>query len=145
MTNFKQVVGNCKREGNIKDGHHPSRRQTKSQRQDDEDQWLAAGFLYQWIRNAPRWTYTWKGNFPVFEVTPGHLGAGTGLVARHLKSDIEILFPYGTHPGDIAAHLNNEIEAIMFYDAEIDDRSLMPETNDWIDIDDFMRGQWVRS
>jgi hypothetical protein len=95
MTNFKQVVNNKKRGGNIKDGHHPAR--TKAQRRADDAQWLAAGFEYRWIRGAPRLVYTWGGNFPTFEVTPGIVG------------------------------LNDEIEAIMFHDAEIDEQPLEGE------------------
>lgn len=116
MTNFRQVADYS----------------TKIQRQEDEDQMLAAGFLYQWIRNAPRWTYTWRGNFPVFEVTPGHLGAGTGLVARYLKADIEILFAYETPPGDIATRLDDEILALMRHDAEIADQPPVDEGDDWL-------------
>jgi hypothetical protein len=76
-------------------------------------------------------------------VTPGIVGVAAGLVARYPQADIEILFAYGATPGDIAARLNDEIEAIMFHDAEIDEQPL--EGEDWIDIDGFMRGLWVRS
>jgi hypothetical protein len=143
MTNFSQVIGSKKRGGNIKDGHHPNRARTKAQRRADDAQWLAAGFEYRWIRGAPRLVYTWGGNFPTFEVTPGIVGVAAGMVARYPQADIEILFAYGTPPGDIAARLNDEIERIMFHDAEIDEQPLKGE--DWIDIDGFMKGLWVRS
>jgi hypothetical protein len=138
MTAYQARINGKNPKGrNIKDGHHPNRAR-KAQRRADDAQWLAAGFEYRWIRGAPRLTYTWGGNLPTFEVTPGIVGVAAGP-----QADIEILFAYGATPGDIAARLNDEIEAIMFHDAEIDDRPLDGE--DWIDIDDFVKGLWVRS
>lgn len=146
MTNFKQVVNNKRRGGNIKDGHHPNRARTKAQRRADDAQWLAAGFEYRWMRGAPRLTYTWGGNLPVFEVTPGIVGVAAGLVARCAPAGIEILFPYGTSPADITGRLNDEIEAIIFHDAEINERPLVSDDDeDLIDVDDFVKGLWVRS
>lgn len=130
MTNFKQVQSNGRRGENMKDGRRPDRRPTKKQRQATEDQWFAAGFEYRWIRNAPRLTYTWSGDFPVFEVIPGIIGISAGLIARY--APIEIFFPYETDPADIAARLNDEILAIMRHDAEIADQPLVDDGDDWI-------------
>lgn len=119
MTNYSQVQGNSKRGKKIKDGHRRARRPTKTQREADDKLWLDAGFEYQWIRNAPRLTYTWDGEFPIFEVTPGFANdqdgqLRAGMVARYTPTDFELCFPYGTTPPlDIAAQLNDEILKIM--------------------------------
>jgi hypothetical protein len=55
------------------------------------------------------------------------------MVAHYPEADIEIVFPYGTPPADIAARLNDEILAIMRHDAELIESPL-----DWIDVDDWM-------
>ena len=155
MTNFKQVQGNNKRGGNIKESHLVGRRPTKKQRQADEDQWLAAGFSYQWIRNAPRLTYTWEGDFPVIEITPGIANdqdgqLRAGMVARNsdVDADLELCFPYGTPPADIAAQLNDKILAIMLLQADVDapiDWDELEAEGLAYDVDDFMPGKWVRS
>ena len=116
MTNYKQVQGNGKRGGNQKEGHGPAQRPTKTQREADDKLWLDAGFSYQWLRGAPRLTYTWDGGFPIFEVTPGIANdqdgqLRAGMVARN--SGFELCFPYGIPPSDIAAQLDDEILAIM--------------------------------
>jgi hypothetical protein len=140
MTNFRQVRNNRKRGGNRKDGHRPDRRQIKAQRQTAEDQWIKAGFnSVDWNK----WTYTWPGNFPVFQLAPGIVtndqGTRAGMVARYPKTGKEILFSYGTPPVDIKAQLDDEIFAIMQHDATIDELPL-----DWqssveeIDIDEWM-------
>jgi hypothetical protein len=137
MTDFKQAPNNGKRGSNIKDGHHPGRHQT----QIAEVEWLAAGFSRKWIRGAPRLTYTWKGDFPIFEVTPGTITDDQGkihegLIAKYALAEKEILFPYGTDPKVIASRLNDEIEAIMYHDATIDDLPLnwKPASNENIDL-----------
>lgn len=137
MTNFKQVSKNGRRAGNMKDGHRPDRRQTRAHRQSDEDQWVAAGFFFRWLRDAPpRLTYSWTGEFPLFEVVPDIVtddtGTRAGLIARYTPANVKIFFPYGTAPADIAARLNDEILAIMRHDAEIDDQPLANEDDDWI-------------
>jgi hypothetical protein len=146
MTNYKQVKGNKKRGGNRKDGNRPDRRQTKAQRKADEDAFLAAGFGYQWIRGAPRLTYTCQGEFPVFEVCPGittdDTGTHAGLVAKHAQSGKEILFDYGTSPAIIAARLDGEILAIMRHDADVDGPPIdWVSAGEWVDIDQFMAAE----
>ncbi len=125
MTNYKQARTNGKRGGNKKDGYSPDRRQTKAQRQAAEERWLAAGFTYRWFRGGPRLTYSWRGDFPVFKLAPGILkdetGTHAGLIARYSPADIEILFPYGTRPVDIAARLNDEILEIVRLQADAAD------------------------
>ena len=111
----------------MKDDHQPERRQTKRQRQAAENQWAAAGFnLTDWNK----WAYTWPGNFPVFEISPGILtndtGTYAGLIARYASAGIEILFVYGTPPQDIAARLDTEIGEIDVDDYMTDN---LPLTN----------------
>jgi hypothetical protein len=143
MTNFRQVQGNKRRAGNIKEGHGPGRRQTKAQAQVDEKRWTDAGFTYRWTRNAPRLIYTWQGDFPTIEVNPGVANDQVGMVARYSEADFEMCFPYGTLPGDIAARLDDIIFDIM--QAQPDDILDWQPANEEIDIDDFMSGRWVRS
>ena len=69
-----------------------------------------------------KWSYTWQGNFPTFTLAPGILEDGAaGLIARYSPADIEILFPYGTRPVDIAARLNDEILEIVRLQADAAD------------------------
>lgn len=154
MTNFKQVQGNGKRGRNIKDGSPAARRPTKAQREADDKLWLDAGFEYREIRNAPRLTYTWPGDFPVIEITPGIANDQTGqfragMVARYTLADFELCFPYGTTPPlDIAAQLDDEILKIMCLQADVDaplDWDELEAEGLAYDIDDFMTaGRWVR-
>lgn len=125
MTNYKQAPGNDKRGGNKKDGYRPDRRQTKAQSQAAEERWLAAGFTYRRFRGGLRLTYSWPGDFPVFKLAPGSVTDDTethaGLIARYSPADIEILFPYGTRPVDIATRLNDEILEIVRLQADAAD------------------------
>jgi hypothetical protein len=119
MTNFRQVTSNKLRGANKKDPQSP--RQTKAQRHAIIEEFEAAGFTW----TPGTWRYTWEGNFPVFSVAPGiitnEIGTHAGLVAKYGPASIEILFPYGTKPAEIAAQLNDEILAIMRHDADVDD------------------------
>jgi hypothetical protein len=142
MTNFKQTVRNKKRGGNRKDGDGPGRRQSKAQHEACEAEWITAGFSRKWIRGAPRLTYTWPGNFPIFTLAPGMVtddqGTHEGLVARYAPADREILFPYGTSPAQIRAQLNDEIFEIMQHDADVDAPLNWQPASEWIDIDVWM-------
>lgn len=153
MTNYKQAQSGGKRGGNMKDGHGSDRRPTKAQREADDKLWLDAGFLYQWLRGAPRLTYTWDGNFPVFEVAPGIANdqdgqLRAGMVARNSETDFELCFPYGGHPADIADRLDDEILKIMCLQADVDaplDWDELEAEGLAYDIDDFMAaGRWAR-
>jgi hypothetical protein len=136
MTDFKQAPNNGKRGSNIKDGHHPGRHQT----QIAEVEWLAAGFSRKWIRGAPRLIYYLGKDFPVFVLSPGTItddqGTYEGLIARFSK--FEILFPYGTHPANIAIRLNGLILAIMRHDARDDQPLNWQPAGEEIDIDLWM-------
>ena len=104
MTNYKQVLGNGKRERNKKDGNGPLNRQ-----RDYNARLKALGFSrIGWNK----WSYSWQGEFPTFTLAPGGLLNGeTGLIAR--LEEIEILFPYGTNPAFIKVRLDDEILEIM--------------------------------
>lgn len=153
MTNYKQVQGNGRRGANVKEGQRLDRRPTKTQREADDKLWLDAGFEYREIRNAPRLTYTWFGDFPIIEITPGitcdqdgQLRAG--MVARYSDADLELCFPYGTPAADIAAQLNDEILKILCLQADVDapiDWDELEAEGLAYDVDDFMSGQWARS
>jgi hypothetical protein len=140
MTNFKQAKSNKKRGGNRKDGNGPDQRPTTAQQGIAEVQWMAAGFSRQWIRGAPRLTYTLEGDFPVFVLSPGMItddqGTYEGLITRFSK--FEILFPYGTHPANIAIRLNGLILAIMRHDARDDQPLNWQPAGEEIDIDLWM-------
>jgi hypothetical protein len=122
MTNRKLAKLGKQRPTNQKDPRPP--RQTKAQRESAIAEFEAAGFTW----TPGPWTYTWPGNFPVFRLAPGILvddtGPHAGLIARYSPADIEILFPYGTPPTDMAARLNDEILAVMRHDADVDCPSL---------------------
>lgn len=121
MTNYKLAISNTNRPYNKKDGRPRPRSQAA--------QYEAQGFKRT---DWNRWEYTWKGNFPVFQMAPGILGDKAGLIAK-FSEDIKIHFPYGTPPADIKARLDDEILAIMQHDAEIAEQPLA-----WIDIDEWM-------
>ena len=113
MTNYKQARTNGKRGRNMKDGNGPLVRRDYNARLE------AARFTrIGWNK----WAYTWQGDFPIFTLAPGILEDGAaGLIARYSPADIEILFPYGTRPVDIAARLNDEILEIMRLQAGVAD------------------------
>lgn len=137
MTNIRQAAGNKRRGRNIKDGHYPGRRLTKKQQEAEDQLWLDAGFEYSWLRGAPRLTYTWQGDIPVIEITPGIANDQTGqfrdgMVARNSDAGFELCFPYGTPPVSIADQLDDQILEIMRHDAEVDDQPLVGDGDDWI-------------
>jgi hypothetical protein len=122
MTAYKtRLNGRTPATRNKKDGA-TGRRPSKRASEASDKAFEAAGFRTEWIRGAPRMTYTWKdGTFPKFEVCPGIItdttGTHAGLVAKHAQSQTEILFRYGTNPAVIAARLDTEILRIKRADA----------------------------
>jgi hypothetical protein len=139
MTNFKQTKGNKPRGGNRKDGG--SRRQSLA---GQSGFWGIEGFMP--AKEPGRWTYTWQGDFPVFNIRPGMiahpLGLQSGLVAEY--KGIRLEFPYGTPPAGIKARLDDEILAIMQHDAEIVEAEL--NYNSWVaSIKAANEPLWVRS
>ncbi|MHC4687418.1 MAG: hypothetical protein ACYTEW_24385 [Planctomycetota bacterium] len=131
MTAYKaRINGEDPKGNNKKDGA------TGRRRRRNFDAWAEAGFV--WVPGTPAtYTFTWDGDFPVIGLSPGIVvdeeGAHAGMVAHYPEADIEIVFPYGTPPTDIAARLNDEILAIMRHDAELIESPL-----DWVDVDDWM-------
>lgn len=122
MTNHKLAIPNTKRPYNKKDGSPRPRSQAS--------QYEAQGFVQiDW--NS--WNYTWKGNFPVFQIGPGILEGKAGMIAE-FSLEIKIHFPYGTAPATIKAQLDDEILAIMRHDAEDDEPVMRDENDDWIDF-----------
>ena len=129
MTNYKQAPNNKRRGHNIKDGHGPNRKPPSQAKQFE-----ANGFIQT---DWNKWSYTWQGVFPKFDLRPGAVDGFPGLVAFG-KNDIAIRFDYGTPPYLIAARLNDEILAIMQHDADVDAPLKWQPPIDWIDIDAFM-------
>jgi hypothetical protein len=116
MTNFNQAPGNKSRGNNIKDGGSRPRRNRSN-----DDQFEALGFKrIDWNK----WSYTWKGDFPVFRLVPGWVSFEYGWIAICDRSGLQI--PIGqAGPIEIKTRLDDEILAIMRYDAEIADEPLV--------------------
>lgn len=100
------------------------------------DSFEKAGFTL--VEPPAKFSYTWKGVFPVFQVKPGIINSLAGIVAQ--CDDIIEWFPYGTPPGEIKARLDDLILEIMRHDAELDNERLdePDDDNEWIDVDLWM-------
>jgi hypothetical protein len=110
MTAYKaRLNGRTPATRNKKDGA------TGRRPKDRSDQFEALGFTL--IEPPAKWSYTWQGVFPVFQVKPGIINGLGGIVARCETANVAEWFPYGTSPDKIKARLDDLVLEIMRSDA----------------------------
>jgi hypothetical protein len=126
MTNFRQVQGNKRRAGNIKEGRGTC------QSVKITGFWGVEGFTP--TRPVGTWTYHQRGliNGPTFNVIEGE------EITATLDGEISESETFGPDDHtDVKAWMDDQIFGLMQLDWQ--------PTNEEIDIDDFMSGRWVRS
>jgi hypothetical protein len=133
----------------MKDGHGPNRANAKNYEARGPEakaaRFISAGFIPQ---SDNEWTYTWKGDFPVFTLRRGlDFSAGKpffGLIITYDPADIKIKLPCGSRPKDIKTLLDDQIFQIMQHDAKVNNQPLnWKPAGEEIDVDNFMAGLWV--
>lgn len=133
MTAFSQIltIGTPRTRGNKKDGATGRKPRNRA------EQFEAVGFTL--VEPPSKWSYTWQGIFPVFQVKPGVINGLGGIVARCDQANVTEWFPYGTKPGTIKSRLDDLILDILRQDAETADIHPGPGWDEWLlDFDGWM-------